>query len=367
MARETTKWPSTRWPITKIMSSDGCKGNRIPLEIGPWYHFHEFGCHLGNVGLNAMVKSSITERVKRRIQATLVKSVSGAKLYLPTGETIDDVLNYIHAWFRLGYAPHVRSPLSFNDYIQSSKKRFYGDVDLARRVTDKFLFKEWLREKGCENLVVPTLAVYDDVNEVRNHVFDRHTILKPTHLSGAVIPFYESRKLTVKEISKLEKWMDTDYYRKSREKTYKGVRKRLICELLLLDSTNNIPMDYKFFMCMGRPLMIQVDIDRFANHTRQLYSDYWKLLDFGLKFPRNSVPIDRPDTLVAALDIAATLAEDFPLCRVDLYLLPDAVIKAGEITFFPEGGGGEFSPVSADFEIGHKIKNMLRSFGELKA
>ncbi len=49
MARETTKWPSTRWPITKIMSSDGCKGNRLPWR-GPWYDFHEFGCHLGNVG-----------------------------------------------------------------------------------------------------------------------------------------------------------------------------------------------------------------------------------------------------------------------------------------------------------------------------
>ena len=34
MARETTKWPSTRWPITKIMSSDGCNGNRVPLEMG---------------------------------------------------------------------------------------------------------------------------------------------------------------------------------------------------------------------------------------------------------------------------------------------------------------------------------------------
>ena len=53
MARETTKWPSTRWPITKIMSSDGCNGNRVPLEMGPWYDFREFGCHLGNVGLNA--------------------------------------------------------------------------------------------------------------------------------------------------------------------------------------------------------------------------------------------------------------------------------------------------------------------------
>ena len=51
MARETTKWPSTRWPITKIMSSDGCNGNRVPLEMGPWYDFREFGCHLGNVGL----------------------------------------------------------------------------------------------------------------------------------------------------------------------------------------------------------------------------------------------------------------------------------------------------------------------------
>ena len=41
MARETTKWPSTRWPITKIMSSDGCNGNRVPLEMGPWYDFRE--------------------------------------------------------------------------------------------------------------------------------------------------------------------------------------------------------------------------------------------------------------------------------------------------------------------------------------
>ena len=39
MAREATKWPSTRWPITQIMSSDGCNGNRVPLEMGPWYDF----------------------------------------------------------------------------------------------------------------------------------------------------------------------------------------------------------------------------------------------------------------------------------------------------------------------------------------
>ena len=58
MARETTKWPSTRGPITKIMSSDGCNGNRVPLEMGLWYDFREFGCHLGNVGLD-VVESAV--------------------------------------------------------------------------------------------------------------------------------------------------------------------------------------------------------------------------------------------------------------------------------------------------------------------
>jgi hypothetical protein len=37
MARETTKWPSTPWPITKIMPSDGCKGGTVPLAMGQWY------------------------------------------------------------------------------------------------------------------------------------------------------------------------------------------------------------------------------------------------------------------------------------------------------------------------------------------
>ena len=52
MARKMTEWPSKRRPLTKIRPSDGCKGDEVPLAVGPWYNFHEFGCHLGNVGLN---------------------------------------------------------------------------------------------------------------------------------------------------------------------------------------------------------------------------------------------------------------------------------------------------------------------------
>ena len=50
MVRKVTEWPSHRGPITKIMPSDGCKGDAVPLALGQWYNFHEVGCHLGNVG-----------------------------------------------------------------------------------------------------------------------------------------------------------------------------------------------------------------------------------------------------------------------------------------------------------------------------
>ena len=53
MARKMTEWPSKRGPITKIMPSDGCIGDTVPLAVGKWYDFHEFGWYMGNVGSNS--------------------------------------------------------------------------------------------------------------------------------------------------------------------------------------------------------------------------------------------------------------------------------------------------------------------------
>ena len=34
------------------MPSDGCGRSAVPLAVDQWCDFHEFGCHLGNVGLS---------------------------------------------------------------------------------------------------------------------------------------------------------------------------------------------------------------------------------------------------------------------------------------------------------------------------
>ena len=51
MARKMTEWHPRHGPTTKIMLSDGGKGDTAPLELGLWYDSHEVECHLGNVGL----------------------------------------------------------------------------------------------------------------------------------------------------------------------------------------------------------------------------------------------------------------------------------------------------------------------------
>ena len=291
----------------------------------------------------------------RRINGLVTK----AKRLLPTGAPFDNSLNFISAWNKLEYRPNLVKPRSLNELILASKRRFRGDMDLARRLTDKVEFKEWLRETPEWNeLVVPTVGVYGSLDEVRDLVFPRDTILKPTHLSGRAILFGEARVLDDGELAKVERWLESDYYRTSREPNYKGLRRRLICEPLLRDESGNVPMDFKFFIIEGRPLVVQVDLGRFENHTRQFYSLEWRLLDFTLRYPRNPVPLERPAQLSAALDTASALAQDFSLCRVDLYLLPEGVIKAGEITFFPGGGTELSSPASADFELGRLARDL---------
>ena len=71
MARKMTEWPSKRGPITKIMPSDGCIGDTVPLAVGKWYDFHEFGWYMGNVGLKAFTRHAGWPRISSGARSRL--------------------------------------------------------------------------------------------------------------------------------------------------------------------------------------------------------------------------------------------------------------------------------------------------------
>ncbi|NJN00952.1 MAG: hypothetical protein HC793_05300, partial [Aquincola sp.] len=56
---------------------------------------------------------------------------------------------------------------------------------------------------------------------------------------------------------------------------------------------------------------------------------------------------------------ARRLGGAVPLCRVDLYFVPDGGIRAGEITFFPGNCSSPFKPGSADMAMGREITRLM--------
>ena len=76
MARKMTEWPSKRGPITKIMPSDGCIGDTVPLAVGKWYDFHEFGWYMGNVGLSAFTFESLKAQDPGQLHDNLIDYIT---------------------------------------------------------------------------------------------------------------------------------------------------------------------------------------------------------------------------------------------------------------------------------------------------
>ncbi len=277
--------------------------------------------------------------------------------YLPAGKPWDMWLSVLNARKRLGYWPDVKSPKTFNEHILAQKRDFGPNLDLARELTDKARVKDWLMRNGYADLVIPTILVTDDPEEVAALPIDRDMVIKATHGSGDVIikragdpPFGPE------DIKRMRAWLKEDYYRRSRELSYKGLEHRIIVEEMLSGADGEVPWDFKIGCFQGEPFVIQVDMDRYSDHTRQLFTPDWALLDFCTTYPRKEgMVVPRPETLDYILQLARNLTKPFRFCRIDLYILPDNSVKLGEFTFYPANGCEIFVPASGDLACGRMM------------
>ena len=106
--------------------------------------------------------------------------------------------------------------------------------------------------------------------------------------------------------------------------------------------------DYKIFCFNGVPKFIQVDIGRFSNHCRNIYTTDWELLPVTFKC-KNSIEmsIKAPKCLVEMLELAKKLSEGLVHVRVDFYDV-NGQVYFGELTFHHGGGAEVIEPKEYD-------------------
>lgn len=248
---------------------------------------------------------------------------------------------------------NLDNPRTFNEKLQWLKLNHYDN--LAVQCVDKYNVRQYVIDKGLGHLLNDLIHVYESPKEIDFTILPRQFVLKASHGSGMNIIVKDKNKISEKEIiKKLEKWMSINYSYMSGEWVYRDIKPRIVCERYIEDSNGELN-DYKIFCFGGKAYYIQVDVGRFTNHRRNLYSSKWELLDLSIAQPNNdSLIIEKPKNLSKLIEFAEILAEPFIHARVDFYNLDDDIIF-GEITFFHGGGFEKFTPEEYGIHFGDKI------------
>jgi hypothetical protein len=248
--------------------------------------------------------------------------------------------------YKQRHLPNLKCPKTFNEKIQVLKLTC-RDPRLPTLV-DKHAVRGFVASRIGAEFLIPLIGCYQNASEIDFNSLPEQFALKANHGSGWNIICMDKSELDwPAAVDKMDRWLRMNFHRIGREWAYCSVPRRIVCEELITDENGNLPNDYKFFCFDGVPRFIQVDLDRFSGHSRNLYDTDWKLLPLEFEYPAGPKDHSAPSNLREMLQIAAKLSAGFPFVRVDLYSETGRTYF-GEMTFYPEKGLGRFRPRSYD-------------------
>lgn len=268
-------------------------------------------------------------------------------------------------WFYKFYTRktlHLDDPKTFNEKLWWLK--IYNHDPLMTKCSDKHLAREYVRDCGYEDILIPQVGVYDSVKEIDFSLFRQPTILKGNHCSGGHVLYDPSKAETFSEKTArrtLRRALRQNYYWISREWNYKDIPRKIVAEKIIRDSKGELPRDYRFFCFDGEPKLLMMDVGVIDDRGRHQYAFPRNIYDMDfqrlpIRWGRDSYdgPVEKPENFERMKEIARKLSEPFALARVDLYNL-DGKIYFGEITFYHGGACQPIEPEEWDLRMAEWI------------
>ena len=256
---------------------------------------------------------------------------------------------------RLGYKLDLSNPKSFNEKMQWLK--LYDRDPEYTKMVDKYEVKKYIEETIGKEYVIPTLGVYDSVNDIDLDKLPEKFVLKVTHDSGGIVICEDKSKFDKEaSLKKLRKCQKKSFFYLNREWPYKNVKPRIIAEKYMVDESGWQLKDYKVFCFNGEPKFVEIDYDRYVGHKLNVYDLDWNYIDFYMTSHNDpNVHIKKPEKLDLMLDLSRTLSKGIRFLRVDFYSIGDK-LYFGELTFTPGSGFIDFHPKEYDWKLGKMLK-----------
>lgn len=257
---------------------------------------------------------------------------------------------------------NLKNPVRYTEKLQYLRLFVYPKNPLVSKAAGRAGVREYLTEKGFEKYLIPIYGVFDKFDDIDFDKLPDQFVMKCTHacafnqivLNKTIFNKEESRK-------KFNKWLKTNYGKKTVERHYSPIKPQIIIEKYL-GSAEKLPVEYKIHVFNGKAKYMYVVTGRGKDIRYNNYYIDWTPFDGaqfnGWKKREEGVPV--PSNWKEMVQLAEEMAKDFPFVRVDLYNI-DGKIYFSELTFTPAKGTLIFDDDKADYEIGEwlDIKNYL--------
>lgn len=270
----------------------------------------------------------------------------------------------------MGKKLDLKNPKTFSEKIQWLK--LYDRKPEYTMMVDKYAVKEYVAGIIGNKYVIPTIGVWNQIEDIDWDNLPNQFVLKTTHGGGScgVVICKDKAKLDrIHSKQKLQDSLDSDIYVRFREWPYKDVPKRIIAEkymseMNVLQKDTDLS-DYKFYCFNGEPKYCQVIRGRNCKKTIDFYDMQWNHMPFVGLNPiygnardfifNGNTQIDKPKCIKEMIHICRILANGIPFTRIDLYMIEDKVYF-GEITFYPASGFGVFTPNDWNYKLGNLLR-----------
>ncbi len=250
-----------------------------------------------------------------------------------------------------GYTPDLNHPKTMNEYICSSK---ISDEKLAYDIyTDKYEVRKYVASVVGETYLNSVVGIYDSFDDIDFDKLPDSFAMKATHGSSYNIIVHDKAKLDkARAKTKFDKWLDENFYYKDREKNYKNIKPRIMCDAFLSPKDGQLE-EYKLFCFKGKVGFIQHNKQINGKRHDNIFDQEWKLLPvkYGYDGFAGDVKPANGDELT---ELAEKLSAKFEFVRVDLYNV-DGRIVFSELTFHSGGGLIPFEPREYDRKFGELL------------
>jgi hypothetical protein len=266
-----------------------------------------------------------------------------------------DPVGYLKWQYRFitGRPLNLHQPTTYTEKLQYLRHFVYPLDPLVIKATDRVTMRDMLMEKRLKAHLIPSLGVYERVQDIPWDKLPNQFVIKCTHGSGMNVIVYDKRTLAIRRVKRqLQRWLRTDYGLKTLERHYSPIPRKILIETYL-GVDHSLPIEYKIHVFHGQAKYLYVVTGRGQDirytHFLMDWTPYpgaqfngWRASDY---------PIMEPPQFKTMVAIAEKLATPFPFVRVDLYAIKGK-IYVSELTFTPAKGTLKLADDKIDREMG---------------